>query len=115
AATVVGVTFGVVGSGRAERVSWDTYVFPVVVVTGAWLVGDNLRVRRAYIAELEATAARTEAERVAEAAMATSQERARIARELHDVVAHHISVIAVQAGAARLGAQLPPHSRPPPP
>src|SRR5262249_32720416 len=68
-------------------------------------IGDNLRVRRAYVAELEAAAARTDADRVAEAAMAAAQERARIARELHDVVAHHISVIAVQAGAARMLAE----------
>ena len=102
--TIVGVTIGVV-AGRPQRIAWDSFIFPVVVVAAAWLIGDNLRVRRAYIAELEAAAARTRAERAAEAAMAASQERARIARELHDVVAHHISVIAVQAGAARMVAE----------
>jgi signal transduction histidine kinase len=84
---------------------WPTYVAAVVVTLAFWLVGDNLRVRRAYVAELEAKAARAEADRAAELAQAAAQERERIARELHDVVAHHVSVIAVQAGAARLLAE----------
>jgi signal transduction histidine kinase len=73
-----------------------------VVISAAWLIGDNLRVRRAYVAELEAKAARADTERAAEMQRAASEERSRIARELHDVVAHHVSVIAVQAGAARM-------------
>ena len=101
AVTLVGVTLGV-AIARSEALSWDAFVFPVVVVAAAWLIGDNLRVRRAYLAELEASAARTEADRAADAAAAAAQERARIARELHDVVVHHVSVIAVQAGAARM-------------
>jgi signal transduction histidine kinase len=77
-------------------------LFPAVVIVGCWLVGDNLRVRRAYVAELENKAARADADRQAEMAQAAADERARIARELHDVVVHHVSVIAVQAGAARM-------------
>jgi signal transduction histidine kinase len=67
----------------------------------AWLIGDNLRVRRAYTRELEQRAADLEREREERAALAVSQERARIARELHDVVAHHVSVMVVQASGAR--------------
>ncbi len=67
----------------------------------AWLVGDNLRVRRAYTRELEQRAAALEREREERAELAVAQERGRIARELHDVVAHHISVMVVQAAAAR--------------
>jgi signal transduction histidine kinase len=67
----------------------------------AWLIGDNLRVRRAYTRQLEQRAAELEIEREEKAALAVSQERARIARELHDVVAHHVSVMVVQAAAAR--------------
>jgi signal transduction histidine kinase len=65
----------------------------------AWVVGDNLRTRRAYLAELEARAARLEREREEQAARAAAEERARIARELHDVIAHNVSVMVVQASA----------------
>jgi signal transduction histidine kinase len=85
-----------------ERLNWESFVFPGAVIVGCWLTGDNLRMRRAYVAELEAKAARAEADRAAETARAAAQERARIARELHDSVIHHVSVIAVQAGAARM-------------
>ena len=75
--------------------------FPALLLLGgSWLVGDNVRTRRAYTAELEERAARLEREREERAVRAVAEERARIARELHDVVAHHVSVIAVQAGAA---------------
>jgi signal transduction histidine kinase len=75
-------------------------VLAVLLLGGSWLVGDSVRTRRAYTAELEQRAARLEREREAKAVRAVTEERARIARELHDVVAHHVSVIAVQAGAA---------------
>ncbi|HET6752127.1 MAG TPA: histidine kinase [Actinomycetes bacterium] len=72
----------------------------VLLLGGSWLVGDNVRTRRAYTAELEERAVRLEREREEQAVRAVAEERARISRELHDVVAHHVSVIAVQAGAA---------------
>jgi signal transduction histidine kinase len=65
----------------------------------AWVVGDNLRTRRAYLAELEARAARLEREREEKAQRAVLDERTRIARELHDVIAHNVSVMVVQASA----------------
>lgn len=67
----------------------------------AWVLGDNMRVRRAYVAAVEDRAAHLESERDAQAERAVLQERGRIARELHDVVAHSMSVMVVQAGAAR--------------
>ena len=67
----------------------------------AWVVGDNLRNRRARVAELEDRAARLERERELQAARAIAEERQRIARELHDVVAHSVSVMVVQAQAAK--------------
>ena len=67
----------------------------------AWLIGDNLRVRRAYTRQLEDRAAELEREREEKAAQAVTEERARIARELHDVVAHYVSVMVVQAAGAR--------------
>jgi signal transduction histidine kinase len=67
----------------------------------AWLIGDNLRVRRAYTRQLEDRAVELEREREEKAAQAVTEERARIARELHDVVAHYVSVMVVQAAGAR--------------
>ncbi|HEY4348020.1 MAG TPA: sensor histidine kinase [Gaiellaceae bacterium] len=72
----------------------------VVFLTAAWLLGDSIGSRRAYIREIEAKADRLERERDIEARRAIAEEQARIARELHDVVAHALSVIVIQAGAA---------------
>ncbi len=71
------------------------------LVVGVWVLGRNLRMRRAYFTELEDRAARLERARGSDARAARIEERSRIARELHDVVAHHVSVMTVQAGAAR--------------
>ncbi|MEV4556731.1 sensor histidine kinase [Kitasatospora sp. NPDC049285] len=65
-----------------------------------WAWGRLTRVRRAYLVELEDRAARLERERDARAKVAVAAERARIARELHDVVAHNVSVMIVQADGA---------------
>src|SRR6185437_14912441 len=66
----------------------------------AWVLGDSTRYRRAYYANLEERAARLERERDAHAQIAAAAERARIARELHDVVAHNVSVMVEQADGA---------------
>ena len=66
----------------------------------AWVLGDSTRYRRAYYAALEERAARLEREADAQAQIATAAERARITRELHDVIAHHVSVMVVQADGA---------------
>jgi signal transduction histidine kinase len=73
-----------------------------VLLAAAWTLGQGVRHRRVHAAELEDRAARLELEREEKARQAATQERLRIARELHDVVAHSLSVIGVQAGAARL-------------
>ncbi|MDQ0776445.1 signal transduction histidine kinase [Streptomyces aurantiacus] len=75
-------------------------VFQTVPFALAWVLGDSLRTRRAYFAQLEERAARLEKEREAQAKVAVAAERARIARELHDVVAHNVSVMVVQADGA---------------
>lgn len=87
-----------------EPRSWAQTVFLVVVLTVpfvlAWVLGDSMRTRRAYFDELEERAARLEREREAQSKVAVAAERARIARELHDVVAHNVSVMVVQADGA---------------
>ncbi|MGW4230319.1 sensor histidine kinase [Streptomyces sp. NPDC004980] len=84
--------------------SWVQSVFVVVVMTVpfvlAWVLGDSMRTRRAYLSQLEERAARLEREREAQSKVAVAAERARIARELHDVVAHNVSVMVVQADGA---------------
>ena len=77
------------------------FVFHLLVFPAAWVLGDNLRTRRAYYAALEERAERAERERDEQARQAVAEEQARIARELHDVLAHNVSVMVVQAAAAR--------------
>src|SRR5215475_1195873 len=76
----------------------------------AWVLGDSMRYRRGYYAALEDRAARLEAERDAQAKVAAAAERARIARELHDVIAHHVSVMVVQADGARYALRTDPRT-----
>jgi len=90
------VVFGVTGNPRSFAIT-----VPSLFFVAAWLIGDYLRTRRAYVAQLEDRAARLERERDQDRRLAADEERTRIARELHDVVAHDVSVIAIQAGAAR--------------
>jgi signal transduction histidine kinase len=66
----------------------------------AWALGEFVGARRAYHAELEARLRLLETERDQQATIAVAEERTRIARELHDVVAHAVSVIVVQADGA---------------
>ncbi|MEV6104179.1 sensor histidine kinase [Streptomyces sp. NPDC051940] len=72
------------------------------LLLGAWAIGWGLQSRRAYLGELRARARDLERERDQQAALAVAAERARITRELHDVVAHGLAVIVMQAqgGAA---------------
>lgn len=68
--------------------------FGLVVLSAVWYVGRRVRARAERAAQIER-------ERAAEAHRAVQEERTRIARELHDVVAHRVSLMTVQAGAAR--------------
>jgi signal transduction histidine kinase len=82
-----------------ERLFLSGFLFGGISLA-CWILGDSMRYRRGYYAALEEKAARLEAERHAEAKIAAAAERARIARELHDIVAHHVSVMVVQADGA---------------
>ncbi|GAA4977550.1 sensor histidine kinase [Yinghuangia aomiensis] len=86
--------------GMDYRQAFFKWVLLSVLLIIAWVLGDSMRVKRAYYAELEGRAARLERERDAHAQVAAAAERARIARELHDVVAHNVSVMVVQADGA---------------
>ena len=77
-----------------NAIGWD------LTLVAAWLLGAWLRTRRQLMAELEDRAALAERQREERAAAAVVAERARIGRELHDVVAHSMAVIVVQAEAA---------------
>jgi signal transduction histidine kinase len=76
-------------------------IFPIVLFGGCWALGRFGRGRARLTAELRARTAQLERERTERERDAVARERVRIARELHDVVAHSVSVMVVQAGAAR--------------
>jgi signal transduction histidine kinase len=76
------------------------YAFILSFLIGAWLAGRGMRVRQQRADELFARAVRAEVEREEGARAAVAEERGRIARELHDLISHSVSVMVVQAGAA---------------
>src|SRR6266542_4385399 len=75
------------------------FAFVALLLGATWALGDSAHTRRAYTAELEARAVRLEREWELEEGRAAADERTRIARELHDVIAHHVSMMVVQAEA----------------
>ncbi|SCF15371.1 sensor histidine kinase [Micromonospora chokoriensis] len=80
---------------------WVTALWYALVTGAVWLVALNVRTRRLYVLSLEERATTLEREREAESRAAVAEERTRIARELHDVVAHSMAVMIVQADGAR--------------
>jgi len=104
--TAVGIAYGQTTPGHTDE-PYDAIV-QVFIFGAAWGIGMLSRGRRESMAAVARRAERAEAELAAAAYRAAAAERLRIARELHDVVAHHVSLIAVQAEA--VGALLP--SRP---
>lgn len=90
------ITLGVIIGGLIVR-----YSIPVTVqVALAVALGQTARIRAAYIAEITDRALRAEATREAEARRRVAEDRLRIARDLHDAVAHQITVISLNAGVA---------------
>jgi signal transduction histidine kinase len=86
--------------GMDPEGSWTDGLTTGPVIGVAWLIGHIYRNNTVRTAELRERAERLERERETEARAAAAEERARIAREMHDVVAHSLSVMVVQAEAA---------------
>lgn len=84
-----------------EPIEPEAVVAEFLIVGAAWWLGDGLRIRRGQLLMLEDRATRLEREREERAERAVVEERRVIARELHDVVAHNVSIIVAQAGAAQ--------------
>ncbi len=100
AAVAAACAVSVIGSviDANERIDvWPAIIFSTL----PWYVGRRVRNRGDYVALLKERAERLEAEQHARAREAVAAERSRISRELHDVVAHQVSMMTVQAGAAR--------------
>lgn len=75
----------------------------VALIALVWTWGTLVRVRREYVASLQERAHQLEREREAQAQIAVAEERARIAREIHDIVSHSLSVVVVMSeGAASI-------------
>ena len=79
----------------------EALVLPFAVVVPSWLLGDVVRTRRVEAAAKEADERRAVEETEARLRSAVAEERRAMARELHDVVAHGVSVMLIQSGAAR--------------
>ncbi len=79
----------------------NTFIFLTLRFVAAWIAGFALRAREDQVTAAEVRAVRAEDERESAARVAVAEERARIARELHDVVAHAVSVMVLQVGAVR--------------
>jgi len=87
---------------RGYTVDWYVLVAAAKVVLISWLVGRYTTSRRAYLDEMRRQAEQEEREAQEAVDAAVAEDRAAIARDLHDVITHHVSAIGVHAGAARL-------------
>jgi signal transduction histidine kinase len=103
-ALLAGVVAGCIEGGGRTASDWRLTAISVSV-SGLlpWLVGRYTTARRAYIADLEREADERRQHEEEAVRRAVTEERTTIARDLHDVISHHVSAIGVHAGAARLG------------
>ena len=101
------MVMAILGMGR-EPIEPDTVIVECLIVGAAWFIGDGYRIRRGQYVQLEERATRLEHASEEIARHAVAEERRVIARELHDVVAHNVSVIVAEAGAAQRISSLHP-------
>lgn len=107
-ALVGSVLLGVVMNGWYGAAAVSTAVFAGVVALSVWAFGLVRRSRRETIAALVDRARQLEVERDQQSQIATAAERARIAREMHDIVAHSLTVMIAQADGGRYAADADP-------
>ncbi|WP_222192928.1 sensor histidine kinase [Modestobacter italicus] len=116
-ASHAGLVTGLVGAALASAVYFGegtlfAFVFSTgaisVLVVACWALGDLRRARLQEVSGLQERARLLELEREQEMRLAASTERARIAREMHDVVAHSLSVVIAQADGGRYAGQSDP-------
>ncbi|MBG6083578.1 sensor histidine kinase [Zhihengliuella flava] len=115
ALSLLGAVLSTIAFGAVQGSFSTTYLVfnALVIMLGmlvAWTWGDLSRTRRLALQTLQERAARLEREHAAERAAAAADERARIAREMHDVVAHSLSVMIAQADGGRYAAATSPDS-----
>ena len=108
-ATVIGWCAGILLVGVFDDYSTAVgNAFAVLTVLSAYGLGELARTRRAYVGALEERARRIEWERQVDVEQAASRERARIAREMHDILAHAVSLMVVQAEAGPIAVRTDP-------
>lgn len=100
AVLVLGVVAVLAGRGGDWLAAVADLVFATVVVAAVWMWGYTVRTRHAYVGSLQERAAQLERERDQQARIAAASERARIAREIHDIVSHSLSVVVVMTEGA---------------
>ncbi len=101
AAAGAAVMVAAVGTQTAvQHKGVGNFVFGLIFIAGAWVIGGLVHARTRENVALHAETGRLVEEREAQTKQAAAAERGRIARELHDVIAHSVSVMVVQAGAA---------------
>jgi signal transduction histidine kinase len=103
AVTVTGLALvaGLIAGSSPHQFMQPNAMHILLVSASAWFIGDGVRSRRRYLAAIADQAAQREQTDADRRRQAIREERVRIARELHDVVAHSLSVITVQAGVGR--------------
>jgi signal transduction histidine kinase len=104
---IAGLAIQPIGALATEIVLSDSpslinFVLQTALLVAAWFAGDQVRARRRYIVNLEERAERLASHSDEDTRRIVADERSRIARELHDVITHSVTAIAVQAGAARM-------------
>lgn len=107
-ALLASIRVGAWSAGSSPEAAVRNFIGLGLLVLVAWTFGDLARTRRLTLQTLEDRARRLEIEREQERALAAADERSHIAREMHDIVAHSLSVIITQSDGARYASEHDP-------